>query len=66
MDNSSRCFYVTSAKNVPLLEKTSFLLHISSLHIIVSVVNGESFLLSNLDCFVKGSGPKSFKITALL
>jgi len=48
------------------LDKTSFLLNISSLHIIVSVVNGESFLLSSVDCLVKGGDPKSFKVTVLL
>ena len=71
VNKSSRYFflqsvYVTSAKNVHLFDKTSLLFLISSLHIILSVVNGKSFLLSSLDCFVEGSGPKSFKITALL
>jgi len=58
--------YVTSAKNVHLFDKTSLLFLISSLHIILSVVNGERFLLSSVDCLVKGSDPKSFKTTASL
>ena len=53
--------YVTSARNVHLFDKTSLLFLISSLHIILSVVNGESFLLSSLDCFVKGSAPSLSK-----
>ena len=62
MNKSSRYFlqnvYVITGRNVHLFEKTS-LLRISSLHFIVSVVNGESFLGSSLDCLVKGSDPKS-------
>jgi len=56
---SVNILYVTSAKNVHLLGKTSLLLHISSLHVVVSVLNGESFLLNSPDCHVKGSDLKS-------
>jgi len=58
--------YVTSAKNAHLFEKTSLLLRISSLHIIVSVVNGESFLLSSLsDVSVSVVNGENFLLSSL-
>ena len=58
--------YVTSARNVDLFDKTSLLFLISSLHIILSFVNGESFLLSSLDCFVKLQWPQVFQNNSII
>ena len=42
--NLLQSYYVTSAKNAYLVEKTTLFLHVSTLHIITSVVNSYTSL----------------------